>query len=40
MKMYCSWSKQPGEAYLLERAMYALYNNDFKINSLYTPNYN
>lgn len=40
MKMYCSWSKQPGEAYLLERAMHTLYNNDFKINSLYTPNYN
>lgn len=35
MKLYCSWSVQPGEAYFLERAMYTLFNNNFKIRDLY-----
>lgn len=31
MRHYVSWSKQPGEAYLLERALYTIFNNDLDI---------
>jgi len=35
MRNYVSWHHKPGEAYLLERAMFTLFNNNFKIREKY-----
>lgn len=35
MKEYVSWNVKPGEAYLLERALFTLYNNQFTIKEKY-----
>ena len=35
MRNYVSWNVKPGEAYLLERAMFTLYNNNFTIREKY-----
>jgi hypothetical protein len=35
MREYVSWHRQPGEAYILERAFYTLYTNDFTIKEIY-----
>jgi hypothetical protein len=35
MRNYVSWHHKPGEAYLLERAMFTLYNNNFIIREKY-----
>ena len=36
MRNYVSWDVKPGEAYILERAMFILYNNNFKIKDKYS----
>ena len=35
MRNYVSWDKQPGEAYLLERLLFTLYQNNFNIKEKY-----
>jgi len=35
MRHYVSWAIQPGEAYLLERAMFTLFSNNFTIREKY-----
>ena len=35
MRYYVSWHVQPGEAYLLERALFTLFNNTFNIKEKY-----
>ena len=35
MREYVSWHVQPGEAYILERAMFTLFNNSFTIKEKY-----
>jgi hypothetical protein len=35
MREYVSWHVQPGEAYLLERALFTLFNNPFNIREKY-----
>jgi hypothetical protein len=38
MVKYVGWDVKPGEAYILERAMFTLYNNGFKIRDRYSNN--
>jgi hypothetical protein len=38
MREYVSWHVQPGEAYLLERAIFTLFNNSFTIKEKYKTN--
>jgi len=38
MVKYVGWDVKPGEAYILERAMFTLYNNEFKIRDRYINN--
>jgi len=35
MRDYVSWHVQPGEAYLLERALFTLFKNNFIIREKY-----
>lgn len=35
MRKFVSWSRQPGEAYILERALYTIFKNDFIIKEKY-----
>jgi hypothetical protein len=38
MREHVSWDVKPGEAYILERAMFTLFNNDFIIKDKYKNN--
>jgi hypothetical protein len=38
MREYVSWHVKPGEAYLLERAIFTLFNNSFTIKEKYKTN--